>query len=75
MDKLDETWDGLPGLWGSVCLGILADLRRPTGDSVRGRAEAMLEHPGNTCLPVVAVALGIDTEQLIRKIKAVRANV
>jgi hypothetical protein len=75
MDKLDDTWDGLPGLWGSVCLNILDDLKCPVSTPERQEAEEMLAHPEGTVLPLIADVLDVPLWLLIEKIKAVRVNV
>lgn len=68
----DPDYDGLfhgeEGLWSAVLLVILSEIEKPRDQAGYEQARRIIVEPENSCLPIIAAALGLDTGELQRKI-------
>ena len=58
-------FSGVEGLWSAVLSGILVELEKPTSHA---RVLRIVTDPESGALPVIAAALGLQTEELQKKI-------
>ena len=72
MNKHDPEYSGLfqkeEGLWAAVLMDILEAIEEPENTDSYERARRIVMEPENGCLPLIAAALDVETDELQRMI-------
>ncbi len=64
----DGLFHGEAGLWSAVLLVILSEIEESRDQFIYEQAMRIVVEPENSCLPLIAAALGLDIGELQRKI-------